>query len=241
LYHNHLIEIWERGRHQHPLDQALTILTGLCQGQTRRELAGLSIGRRDDRLLALREQLFGETLHGHAACPVCNERVEFSVNIGELRTESADSDVQEPELAWGDYHMRFRVPDSWDLAAVAACTDNEAAGRRLIERCLVHVTRNKAPADSDQLPDEVIRKAEQAIAARDPMAVILLDLNCPECGRDWQLLFDIVTFFWTEIAVKAKRLLLEIHTLAKTYGWTEAEILKLSDARRQIYLEMATA
>jgi hypothetical protein len=144
-------------------------------------------------------------------------------------------------LTCGDYHIRFRVPDSWDLAAVAACTNAETAGRRLVERCLVHSTQNEAAIDPNQLPEDVIRKAEEAIAARDPMAEILLDLNCPECGRGWQLLFDIVTFFWIEIAVKAKHLLLEIHTLAKAYGWTETEILKLSDARRQIYLEMAAA
>lgn len=70
---------------------------------------------------------------------------------------------------------------------------------------------------------------------------ILLDLNCPECGAHWQLLFDVVNFLWVEIAASAKRLLLEIHALAKTYGWTERYILTLSDVRRQSYLEMINA
>jgi hypothetical protein len=241
LSQKQLLEVWERGRNQHPVDQALTILTLTSKNQTRHELAELCIGQRDNRLLALRERIFGEALHGEAVCPDCNERVEISFNINEIRAESTGSDNQESELAFGDYRIRFRVLNSWDLAAIAGCTNDERARSLIIERCLVQIVRNEVPIDSNQIPEEVIRKAEQAIAERDPQAEILLDLNCPECGGQWQLLFDIVTFLWTEITAKAKRLLWEIHSLAKAYGWTEAEILELSDGRRQIYLEMTSA
>ncbi len=53
-------------------------------------------------------------------------------------------------------------------------------------------------------------------------------------------MFDVVSFFWSEICVQAKRLLREVHTLARAYGWREADILNMSTARRQFYLEMVT-
>jgi hypothetical protein len=51
------------------------------------------------------------------------------------------------------------------------------------------------------------------------------------------MMFDIVSFLWTEIAAEAKRLLREVHILASAYGWREADIFSLSPLRRQFYLE----
>ena len=58
--------------------------------------------------------------------------------------------------------------------------------------------------------------------------------------RSWAVMFDVVSFFWSEICVQAKRLLREVHTLARAYGWREVDILGMSTARRQFYLEMVT-
>jgi hypothetical protein len=53
-------------------------------------------------------------------------------------------------------------------------------------------------------------------------------------------MFDIGAFLWEEIAAQARRLLREVHTLARAYGWREADILVMSAARRQAYLEMVS-
>jgi hypothetical protein len=39
--------------------------------------------------------------------------------------------------------------------------------------------------------------------------------------------------------VRSKRLLQEIDLLARTYGWTEGEILGMTDQRRSLYVGMA--
>jgi hypothetical protein len=62
-------------------------------------------------------------------------------------------------------------------------------------------------------------------------------LTCAACGHRWSALFDIVAFFWTELCVRAERLLVEVHTMARAYGWREADILAMSEARRHCYLE----
>jgi hypothetical protein len=56
-----------------------------------------------------------------------------------------------------------------------------------------------------------------------------------------QTLFDIGRYLWEELRAQAVRLLHEVHTLARFYGWREADILALSAARRHAYLELAAS
>jgi hypothetical protein len=77
------------------------------------------------------------------------------------------------------------------------------------------------------------------MALADPFAETRLTLQCPGCGNAWEEWLDMVSFFWAEVEARARRVFLEIHTLASAYGWTEGEVLSLSDGRRAMYLEMA--
>ena len=87
------------------------------------------------------------------------------------------------------------------------------------------------------LPETVITVLAKYMVECDPQAEVQLDLSCPACGYCWKMMFDIVSFFWSEICAQARRLLREVHTLARAYGWREADILSLSTARRHFYLE----
>jgi len=71
----------------------------------------------------------------------------------------------------------------------------------------------------------------------DPQSHIELALTCPACEQDWQVVFDIASYLWSEIQTWALRILHEVHILASAYGWREADILALSPLRRQLYLE----
>lgn len=63
-------------------------------------------------------------------------------------------------------------------------------------------------------------------------------LTCPSCNHGWHALFDIVSFFWSEIQSWASRIMREVHLLASAYGWRETDILAMSPLRRRLYLEM---
>ena len=78
------------------------------------------------------------------------------------------------------------------------------------------------------------------MAEADPQAEIVLNFICPECNQAWQALFDIVAFLWAKISRQAQRHLQDVHTLARAYGWAEADILSLSPVRRQFYLNTVT-
>jgi hypothetical protein len=54
-----LLSVWERGLGQSNIARAVALLALASPEETRETVATLSIGRRDARLLSLREWLFG--------------------------------------------------------------------------------------------------------------------------------------------------------------------------------------
>jgi hypothetical protein len=236
-----LLRVWEVGEDQHPLDRALTLLAAACPELTWDKLAALSIGQRDARLLTLRERTSGPRLNGFVECPRCAERLEFDLAVAELRV-SEDRDMGEEawELVTGGLALRFRLPNSGDLATVSSCQDPTAARNLLVQRCVLEASRDGVAVAASELPTDVIAELARRISECDPQAEVLLDLRCPTCDHAWQAPFDIVTFFWAELASQAKHLLREVHILARAYGWSEADVLDMSARRRQFYLKMAT-
>ena len=234
-----ILQIWELGLCQHPLQRAVTILTVACPEMSADEAASLTIGQRDGYLLRLRELTFGSGMNGFAVCPQCSDRLEFSLNIPDIRVADLDRLVQsEYGFCWGGIELQFRLPNSWDLAAIASCNNPILAQQRLIQRCASQVKKDGAIVGINELSEEAIAQLAKQMTECDPQAEIMLDFTCPGCNYQWQSLFDITAFFWQEIAAFAKRLLREVHTLAKAYGWREADILAMSHQRRQFYLEM---
>jgi hypothetical protein len=233
-----LLGVWETGEDLHPLDRALLLLAAAYPELAWDELAALSVGQRDARLLTLRESTFGQRLNGLVECPWCTQSLEFDVEVADLRAAQPDSGEEEWELVADGLKLRFRLPDSRDLAAVVGSQEPAAARNLLVRRCVIEASRDGTPVAVGELPAGVTTRLARRMAERDPQAEVLLDLRCQACGQAWQALFDIVSFFWAEVAAQAKRLLREAHTLARAYGWREADILSMSARRRRFYLEM---
>lgn len=237
-----LLRIWELGETQGDLDQALTMLAMAYPELTTEQLASLNLGERDRRLFGLRQQLFGSELRGFAECPQCRERLEFTLAIPVMvGAEPAEGVSEVQAFSAAGFDLQFRLPNSKDLIAASECTDSRQARRLLVQRCLREARREGTAVRVEELPEAVEAHLANRLAECDPWQEVLLDMMCPGCGHRWQPLLDIVTFLWTELAAQAKRLLREVHTLARAYGWRETDILALSARRRQTYLEMVGA
>jgi len=236
-----IVRIWEVGLGQHPLDQAMTMLMSAYPEASRDTLALLSIGQRDACLFAVREQMFGSRLSSLAVCPTCQEQIEFVLNMADMRiTPSIEPTGDVFTLTTDEGELHFRLPNSLDLAAIVGSNDLVTARNKLVQRCVLQTNRDGSDVAVETLPEALIVTLATHMDTCDPLAAIEIPLECPVCNYQWQILFDIVSFFWTEITAQAKRLLHEVHTLASLYGWCEADILSMSSVRRQFYLEMVT-
>lgn len=233
-----LLSVWEHGLTQSPVQQALALLTSACPDTPTETLAKLTIGQRDTCLLTLREWTFGPQLTSLARCPACGEQLELSFNVADIRAipESEPAEVYSHSLA--EYQVQFRLPTSLDLIHLSANAGHAPSREQLLQRCLQQLQHQGQDISIDQLPTQIMEAVAEQMSLTDPQADVQLALLCPACGQGWQALFDIVTFFWSEISAWAARLLREVHTLASAYGWNETDILALSPQRRQFYLEM---
>lgn len=234
-----MLNIWEQAMNQSPLQRALILLAAAYPEMQPDNLARLSIGQRDKRLLQLREQLFGSYLSNTADCPSCSEKIEWENNIADFLIPQAEDNesINEFVIAEDDYVIRFRLPNSLDVSAIVA-SDADAAQRQLLSRCLLQSEYSGKNCALEHLPDSVIQKLIQRMEELDSQAEIRINLNCPECSHSWEVLFDIADFLWIEINDWAKQMLHIVHRLALGYGWNEREILNLSPVRRQLYLGM---
>jgi hypothetical protein len=226
--------LWERGARLQPVDRGLLALCAALPDTTGQELADWPLGKRNKALAELRSCCFGPMLRGWMSCGQCGENLEFEVDGrvfsgGEANRDAATS---EPIVV---HELSFRLPTSRDLAGAARESDVHSAAVCILERCRLD------GGGTRQWSDEQIEKIGDRMAMADPMAEIRLTVRCPNCGRESQETLDIAAFLWAEIESEARRLLLEVHTLATAYGWTEHEILALSDSRRALYLEMVRA
>ncbi len=231
-----IVEIWERGQHQHPVERALTMLAPACPDLTSAELALWTIGQRDHRLMQLRRQTWGDRLEAFTRCPECDEALEIPLSIQVLCERLPNEPAESLELISEGYKVRYRLPTSHDLVAVSGSRDMQSARNALLKRCTVNVQHPSELAVDDALPEEIAAAVTAGIADNDPAADIQLSLDCPECAARWTTRLDIAQFFWREICQAAKHLLGQVHQLASAYGWTESEVLSLGAKRRQYYL-----
>jgi uncharacterized protein YbaR (Trm112 family) len=233
-----LLGVWEDGLTQPPILRALTMLAAGCPQVPAVELAQLSVGRRDAGLLALREATFGSEFLGVVVCPNCKGHLELSFEASDVRALPESGQELEYTTASGELEVRFRLPDSFDLAAASVAPDLPTARQILVSRCVLGARELGEERRDEELPTAIIDIAVEAMAEVDPQADARLAALCPSCGDRRPVAFDIATFLWEEIRSWAGRTLRDVHALAKAYGWQEAEILAMSPERRQAYLDL---
>lgn len=230
------LDLWERAEELRPVERALALAAAAAPGEAV-ELETLPLGRRDARILRLRRELVGETLKAIAACPACAELVEFEVDAGALLARDANATSPTPVEDHG-FVVSWRPPDTRDVTAASQAVDAAAAERVLLERCVAFASGPDGEFKGPALPPVVRRVLTEAMAAADPLAELLVDLACPACGSGFVADLDLAGFVWEEVRERAQRLLREVNLLALAYGWTEAEVLGLSERRRAEYLRL---
>lgn len=237
-----LLDIWERGLHQTPLQRCLGLLVAAYPDLDMDSAQRLSIGQRDTLLMKLRASLFGSILVNTTRCPQCDERVEWESEIEDFLDvhPATESESGRFDLEVDGYQITFRLPTSLDLAAVLQTAESDDSTRQLQQRCIIDARDARGECEADRLPRKVWNALNRRLESLDPQADVRIGLSCPACAHRWDALFDIASFLWNELSAWAEKTLHTVHELASAYGWTEREILRLSPVRRELYLGLAS-
>jgi hypothetical protein len=221
------LDLWEHGSRLQPLDRGLLVLRAAFPETPSEAVAEWPLGRVNSALAELQCACFGRNLQGQISCPECAEKLEFQMDAQALLTNERES---VSSITVGLHS--FRLPTTGDLARASREPDTRSAAIQIVESCRMD------SGDAAEWREEDLEEIGEKLSAADPLAEIRLTFHCAKCGCQWQEDLDIAAFVWTEIATRSKRLLMEVHTLAVAYGWSEADILSLSEPRRAAYLEM---
>lgn len=231
-----LLAAWERAIPQSPTRRALTVLAAARPERTAEEWSLVPIGQRDAALLRVREELFGESLAATADCPNCAERLEMTISTREIAPLALQEAETEHTVDCDGFQVAFRPPNTADLIAAGP------GGREaLLARCVAGVQKDGREAASTELSEVAVARVTEAMQEADPGADIRIALVCPACSHSWSLVFDVVSYLWGELEDWAERLLLDVHALASAYGWSERDIVAMSQRRRQFYLGLVGA
>jgi hypothetical protein len=237
-----LLSAWEQGLNQPPLNRALMLLLVTHPQWTADSVLAMTVGERDRELIELHQQLFGRHLNISAHCPECQQLLEWQTSTQQLLAQTHSHDGEKHRfpkplsLAINGYTISCRSPTSDDVLKALNVADPTQA---LLLQCIESATLAGDEVAVTALPAGIYAAIEQALEKSDPMAVINFDLQCPECSYQWPVVFDIGCFIWQQLASWAEETLLVVYRLASAYGWSEADILRLSPVRRQLYMGIA--
>jgi hypothetical protein len=214
----------------------------------------LSIGDRETLLLWLRRSMLGNTIQCVLRCPACSEKMELQLNVDELTLErELDPQFHYEDVVQLDDErllVTFHIPTGADLeeAIRVASGVPEKAVVALAQRCVEEVLRNtddpaapQVPTSPDDWPQSLFPEISARIEKLDPQAELKIDLACPACGHHFEDFIDAGGLLLQELTARQRLRYREVHQLAKAYHWSEADILRMSPRKRQLYLDLLAA
>jgi hypothetical protein len=188
------------------LDQALALLR--ASGVERPE--HLPLGAGDRALLDLHRELVGRDPEVTVTCPGCGE-----VSLAALSRDAVPPAA--PRCAPAGPGGGIREPTYADLRGLPS--DPDAAARELLARCTVGTpSRPPEPADLEVVDDSLCGP---------------LLLACAGCGAPAEVPLDAQRLALRGLVHRAGERDVEIHLLARAYGWALEVIESLPDARRR--------
>lgn len=227
-----LLALWERALAQ-PAAWRADILIGDAISRPP------TLGERNTRLAVLHAHLFGREFELLSHCPACATVAQFSGDCGAL-ADAMPAEIAATHHIVVDGHLiEFRLPTAEDVHAASLHEDEEEFAFALLERCMIACTHDGQSESPQCLPPAVLDALSQRMEALDPAASVSFALECPQCAAHWDARLDLAQLVWQKLKAAAERLLLDVDTLARHYGWTERDVMALSPTRRAAYVQMA--
>jgi hypothetical protein len=206
----------------------------------RERVRALLVAERDRELVALRRLSLGPEVSARVPCPECGAESEAEFSLDTLPLDF-EPPPRELTVMLPDGAARLRLPTAGDQEELLdAGLRSEAEERSwLLARCLLSYGDRETGFDRDfarGLPVAARTALEAALEGQLPDLDLEMAVTCSQCGAAILAPFDVPVFFFFELTGRAHALLRDVHRIARTYHWSERDILTLTLDRRLGYL-----
>jgi hypothetical protein len=183
-------------------------------------------------LRELRERA-GPQVQTVLTCPDCAATLDVPLILDDLLAATGDAPATAGGVTVdGVEGVVVRGPTTEDLLVALASPQPSAALR---DRCVTWPAGIDATTLDPAVQERVSAAAEELAGA----SALAVRLRCPDCGRDVAAEVDAVALLADRVSTEVRDLLADVAELATAFGWSEAEVLQLSDVRRRAYLDLA--
>ena len=210
----------------------VTALLAQCTGTGAPHWWARTVGERVAallRLYGLNEGVDQVELGARCLNAECGESFAFELPLGPLAALASADDSWPVSLPDGRA-LSLRRPTGSDLQRWRA---QRPASRG---EALQAILQDLVPGQPLASEDEPALAA--ALAESDPLVDLRVAARCPVCGHGQEVAEDLEGLVLTRFAVRQRELLLEVHRLARHYGWTEDQVLAVPPRRRAEYLAL---
>ncbi|MEM7505592.1 MAG: hypothetical protein AAF415_02515 [Pseudomonadota bacterium] len=163
-------------------------------------------------------------------CTTCGTPFDLEVHLDQVPRAEPGPDFPVADVVTSLGPRQFEAPNGGHEEAFA---EVEADDPRRVFAALCGIS-DVAEAEAIRFTDADLAGIDAALEATSPEIADGVDTICPACHASTLTRIDPLGFAFPKPAA----ILAEVHLLAQTYGWGEAEILALPITRRQSYASL---
>ncbi|MEO7732024.1 MAG: hypothetical protein ABIY55_13700 [Kofleriaceae bacterium] len=227
--------------------QVLAISTSRLGALRGRQITPAVLGQllpidRDYMLLHVNRVTFGDERYQTVECPRadCHHRLDVQFALSSVDTPVVAERAGGTFTLGDGRQVRFRLPVAEDQAELHGLAPS-ALEAAFLQRCVPSDRRDDRQVgwpELRELPALIRADVVKHIVAASPELDLAVPLTCLACGRPFRFVFDPVMSLLAELKASRKDLMSQVHRLALSYHWSQAEILGLSRALRHEYLDL---
>jgi hypothetical protein len=223
------LALWEALASTSPVARGAAVLVALGAAEGLTDAVRMPLATAARAALGELRERAGPEVQTVLPCPQCAAMLDVPLALDDLLAVTEDPSGTHRVTVDGAV---VRCPTTEDLLVALASGQPSVTLR---ERCVTWPAGVDATTLDPAVRDRVGAAAEELAGA----SALAVRLSCPDCGGEVTAEVDPVALLADRVSDEVRDLLGDVAELAAAFGWSETEVLQLSDARRRAYLDLA--
>ena len=224
------LALWEALASTTPVARGAAVLVALGAAEGLADAVRMPLASAARAALGELWERAGPEVQTVVTCPDCRAVLDVIIAPGELLAATPDPSDDDATVAVEG--VVVRGPTTEDLLVALASARPSATLR---QRCVTW----PAGVDPFDLPPEVHERVGAVAEELTGASALVVRLDCPECDGEVAAEVDPVALLADRVSDEVRDLLGDVAELATAFGWSESEVLALSEVRRRAYLDLA--